>query len=41
MPQQLGKTLVIANPMAHSGKGASAADFVERLPDRAPLHLRV
>ena len=31
MPQQLGKTLVIANPMAHSGKGASAADFVERL----------
>jgi YegS/Rv2252/BmrU family lipid kinase len=27
---QLGRTLVIANPTAHSGRGAAAADFVER-----------
>lgn len=26
----LGRTLVIANPSSHSGKGAAAADFVER-----------
>lgn len=26
----LGQTLVIANPSSHSGKGAAAADFVER-----------
>ena len=26
---RLGRTLVIANPAAHSGKGAGAADFVE------------
>ncbi|WP_028264047.1 diacylglycerol/lipid kinase family protein [Atopobium fossor] len=27
---RLGRTLVIANPASHSGKGAAAADFVER-----------
>ena len=31
MALNLGKTLVIANPAAHSGKGDAAADFVERL----------
>lgn len=30
MKSKLGRTLVIANPAAHSGKGAGAADFVER-----------
>lgn len=30
MTSKLGRTLVIANPAAHSGKGAGAADFVER-----------
>lgn len=28
--QRLGRTLVIANPAAHSGRGASASEFVER-----------
>ena len=28
---QLGDTLVIANPTAHSGRGAASADFVERV----------